>query len=726
MRSIRHHLPRRINDAQLAHTAGVTGRRRLPFVVGLVGLLILATAAASYVLFARDRGEAGTVVQGVAASLAALAGAGWWLWERRKDEAGVANVALEPIAQTLGEQVRLQWERAAFERHLRYPAPIPVRWRWSGLAVTSSPEDAAGEGSEWHRFAPLPGMDPVTSASLSKGGLTDLLAVYGGLDSGRLVILGRAGMGKTAAAIVLVLDALAHRAGLADEARGGVPIPVLVGLHGWDARSQPLTSWLEQRLVADYPFLKERSNGMTAAGRLLAAGLIAPILDGLDEMPEDLRSVGLRAVDEQATCRLVMLSRSDEMVAAVAEGHLNGAAALELLPIDPGTAADYLARCQVRPLPPSWQAMVESLRRQPGTALATALDTPLMLTLVRDTYRGRDPVHELLDIARFPRRQDIEDHLLDRVIPAAYAPRPGEPEPRYTVAQAQRWFAYIAYHLVSEGTTDLGWWRMPAWKSAWPRICFLGLLFGTAGAIGFQQAIPELVEAVTQREVEEPLIAGAPVVLAFVVLATLWATRSAEREVLRRASPMRIGRLSWQRVLSRRAVSFGLTAFLAATVIASVLTRDVVTGLAFGTLNGVLWGLGDALSYQVAPVGAPVVPLTAWRDDVRYKVLASAVFGIELGLATGLLFGVWSGIAFLIFGTTASDDAACSPAALAFVQMRRADEGPLRMIRFLEDARDRSVLRTAGPVYQFRHIRLQNRLVRGFAEAIATGPKTPL
>ncbi len=31
-------------------------------------------------------------------------------------------------------------------------------------------------------------------------------------------------------------------------------------------------------------------------------------------------------------------------------------------------------------------------------------------------------------------------------------------------------------------------------------------------------------------------------------------------------------------------------------------------------------------------------------------------------------------------------------------------------MRFLQDARSRSVLRTVGPAYQFRHARLQDRL----------------
>jgi hypothetical protein len=49
-------------------------------------------------------------------------------------------------------------------------------------------------------------------------------------------------------------------------------------------------------------------------------------------------------------------------------------------------------------------------------------------------------------------------------------------------------------------------------------------------------------------------------------------------------------------------------------------------------------------------------------------------------------------------------------ASLAFAQLARRWRTPLRLMRFLEDARKRDVLRTVGPVYQFRHARLQDRL----------------
>ena len=48
--------------------------------------------------------------------------------------------------------------------------------------------------------------------------------------------------------------------------------------------------------------------------------------------------------------------------------------------------------------------------------------------------------------------------------------------------------------------------------------------------------------------------------------------------------------------------------------------------------------------------------------------------------------------------------------SLAFAQLAGSERTPIRLMRFLEDARSRGILRTVGPVYQFRHARLQDRL----------------
>jgi hypothetical protein len=52
------------------------------------------------------------------------------------------------------------------------------------------------------------------------------------------------------------------------------------------------------------------------------------------------------------------------------------------------------------------------------------------------------------------------------------------------------------------------------------------------------------------------------------------------------------------------------------------------------------------------------------------------------------------------------------PTSVAFVQLAVRWHSPIRLMRFLEDAHQRQVLRIVGPVYQFRHARLQDRLAK--------------
>jgi hypothetical protein len=46
------------------------------------------------------------------------------------------------------------------------------------------------------------------------------------------------------------------------------------------------------------------------------------------------------------------------------------------------------------------------------------------------------------------------------------------------------------------------------------------------------------------------------------------------------------------------------------------------------------------------------------------------------------------------------------------------------LMHFLEDARARHVLRTVGPVYQFRHARLQDRLADQYSRCTLTKRET--
>ena len=78
------------------------------------------------------------------------------------------------------------------------------------------------------------------------------------------------------------------------------------------------------------------------------------------------------------------------------------------------------------------------------------------------------------------------------------------------------------------------------------------------------------------------------------------------------------------------------------------------------------------------------------------RFVAGIVYGLVWVLVFGLVFG-------LVFPRTWT-------VSLTFAQLAMRWHTPARLLRFLDDARQRDVLRTVGPVYQFRHARLQDRL----------------
>jgi hypothetical protein len=438
----------------------------------VLGLLLLAAGTALSVTIVVGDPKHLPVVEALAAVAAVAVPSTAWLWKwAHRTKAPL--LPLKRAADELAEQLRRQWERVAAEQGLIVPAPIPLRWQWSARSVTGSVADAVGgSGGRQSRFAPLPEMTAVTTEQVRSGTLYDLFRIYGGLSSGRLIILGGPGAGKSGAGILLLLEALAHRVKLKAEERARVPVPVLVTPWNWDPSAEPFTEWLAARLARDYALLRAPEYGEDAALRLIETGHLAVILDGLDEMPEALRSVAVRALDEQATFRLVVLSRSEDLVVAVSGvHHLRGAAALELMPIEAEQEADYLTSCKVDPLPAQWKQLVDYLRGDSDGVLAQALNTPLTLTLVRDTYGRGEGIDEPSDIynSRVSGVKAIEERLLDQVLTAAYAQHPGRAIPPFTVGQARRWLGQLARRMNEEGTRDLTWWQIPRWAPAWSR-----------------------------------------------------------------------------------------------------------------------------------------------------------------------------------------------------------------------------------------------------------------
>lgn len=762
--------------------------------MGLVLLVAVTLAVTEYVLRAPNQDLASKLVTTLVNLATPATAVGLWLWKLRRP-AQASRSQVERAADELAEQLRQQWEKAATERGLMFPAPIPVRWEWSRREVTGPVEAAAGR-TGGARFAPVPGMETITATKLRSGTIKDLHGVYGGLDSRRLVILGAPGAGKSGAAIRLLLDALTHRKTFETaEKRAKVPVPVLLPVHGWDPYNERLADWLARRLTEDYELLRAREYGRNAAASLINGHRIAVILDGLDEMPEKLRPVALRALDKQATFRLVVLTRNQEMMAAVGEGHLRGAAALELCPVEARQAARYLASTQTDPAPLPWQRLLEHLRHHPDGALAQALQTPLMVTLVSSTYRPSDPVDELTDGQRFASREALENHLLDQVLPAAYAHSLGDRPPAYTLDQARSWLKHLARRMNAEGTRELAWWQIPHWVPSWPRVLATALACGLVvelvigAGVGLTRALVSKLGLAVTIELANGLTGtlvgkfGIALTIGLVIgfmgafgerppRYLSWLRRNATDT---RANPMaglvygftfglaggfvngfanglvyglmvglvvglttgsmctlvgtfgerpprHLSQLQWKKIDIPIILAVGLAVGLMYAIVnRNRLSNGPVIGVVVCLALGLMLGLGRPSTKATSPID----PLSSWRRNHQFGLVVGLVVALAYGIGQSVLVGhtalivSWSvaGIALglavgLVFPATWQ-------VTLASAQLWRRGEAPVRLLRFLEDARKRDVLRTVGQVYQFRHAQLQDRL------ASADSPQVP-
>lgn len=186
-----------------------------------------------------------------------------------------------------------------------------------------------------------------------------------------------------------MLDLLADR-GLDD------PVPVRLSAAALDLAGPDETlveRWLAGQL--------ERAYGLSraAAAGVVAARLVLPVLDGLDEMdPGEEPGYGSRAahviraanayLDGSGTSAMVLTCRTAQYEAlAQAREWVRGAAWVQVQPVRPAQAREFLSR-RVSDLG-RWQPVLDAIAR-PGTVLARALSTPWRLVVAAVVYESRD------------------------------------------------------------------------------------------------------------------------------------------------------------------------------------------------------------------------------------------------------------------------------------------------------------------------------------------------
>ncbi|MEV6824024.1 BTAD domain-containing putative transcriptional regulator [Amycolatopsis sp. NPDC051102] len=630
----------------------------------------------------------------------------------------------------LAEAVTWQWRAEAELRSLHRPQPIALRWS----------------------------ADVRPGRPALRGDLDDIAGTFAALPTPQLLVLGEPGSGKSVLALMLTLELLRVRT-------PGAPVPVLLSLASWDPRREHLDRWLAARLADNHPaLLTAREYGRDAPTRLVLGGHVVPVLDGLDEMPTDLRVAALDALDQTMAGgrALVLTSRSAEYEQVRRESGpvLSAATVVRLEAVDRREALTYLSARQGTGQD-RWRPVAERLRREPGAPLGRVLRTPLMVDLARIAYGrpGADPA-ELLDA-----EDDgvLEGRLLDSFVPNAYAqvPQPPgrnpqtSPSGRYTAAQAAHWLGFLARHLEQARSRDLAWWQLYRAVPVRTRSALVGALVAVFFVVtGWVDEGPGLAAIygvsfggaayLTHRfgRAPEPLRTE----LRFAGAAGKFAGRFALGAVV----GVLLG-LGWSLatgLVVLLALVFGLVfavhVWLAKPVDASrvaspgtILRNERTGAIALAGSFLVSLGLFDGMAFAFT-AQTRFLPVLGGRYDLALAVaggLAGALFGFFMargaaavcyGLAgaiaggqvfppatnpvlpfvVGVCFGGGIGLAVLV-------TRAWGNYFVHHVWLAATGRLPWRLMRFLDDAHRRGVLRQVGGVYQFRHARVQERLAGG-------------
>jgi hypothetical protein len=753
-----------------------------------IALLVLVAGAAVIVSALRSPGglESAGRIGALIAGLAPLV-VGLIIWARRTPPVTQATSTPEQVEaakRQLAGLVLSQWQQEIIVRQLDDPGPLAVRWRFTELDVADRAEHITGQG----RLRSLIGRGRSRFSGRTDR-IGEMATEFRGLARRRLVILGEPGMGKTTLAVLLLRELRHH-------AEPGDPVPVLLSLSGWDPGTVSMYEWLARRLAEDYPALRAPAFGPDAPDCLVTQHRILPILDGLDELPEETRPKILARLNEVAGDPLVLTCRTTQYEAAVAAPGgdvLTGGAVIEPSPLTPTDAANYLTGC----LPPKtgngWPELLAVLRGDRTSPVTQALSTPLALWLLRKVYIDtRTNPAQLCDTRRFPTTDAILEHLLDHLVDAVITTNPPQnrgdehpfrPRHAWDPADAKGWLAFLAHHLNTIASRDLAWWQLHHAARLIPLTVGLiaGVVFGlavgiynllTRGPADALAAGPVLALAfgltvglatrLTVRlvlglvlglnllgaGVSAGLVEGEPVLgLAFgiagivpivvVVVLAVRGTGFTATEVPACADLRLRGRT---RLLIRKLTSWAegrlvlrfMPGFAVGLVFGSILglVGEVSNGLLYGLVFGSVFALAAWLAvglidWAETPLtnDRPQTPTITFHRDLQLVYIKTLAGGSALGvafwmidaltgtggLASGLAIGLIIALAIALGVGLHQASGRYLVTVLKLCVQRRI---PLRLLSFLNDAHRLGILREAGPVYQFRHAKLQDHLAQ--------------
>ncbi|MGB3492781.1 MAG: NACHT domain-containing protein [Elainellaceae cyanobacterium] len=323
-----------------------------------------------------------------------------------------------------GSQSTSESERAA----LSYGEGLTHRW-WHALPQHQPQSDPLpSDPSQPSRSHPIPSSAP----TLDWFDRTDI--------SGRLLIVGDSGSGKTTELLRLAHDLL-NRAQEANQTF----IPVIFELSAWNVEStleQPLSGWLCDQLEQQYQVSPETTQ------RWIETQQLVPLFDGLDNLDRAQQQHCMKAIAQwlstyPAMQAVVCCQSREDALESIASHPFYGA--IELRPLTREQIKDYVTHVNRSQLWLSLEATpeLEAIARSPlGLTL-------LVLTLASPQDQGQS-IHPAQEVTV----QDVVDAYIDQQLhdpnsQGAYPPHKA-PSPR----QTQRYLGWLATHMQSHHNVE--------------------------------------------------------------------------------------------------------------------------------------------------------------------------------------------------------------------------------------------------------------------------------